>query len=229
VTKQTFVITDPHDRKQYPGTNIIASFGDQTERILLCAHWDTRAYADRDPDEKNHKTPILGAHDGASGVAVLLEVARVMKENPPPRGVDIVLFDGEDAGIEGQDETWCQGSRFFAQNKRFNYNPVYGILIDMVGDRDLNLPYEQYSYRFAPDLVKRIWGKAQDLGLSAFDFVPGYEVVDDHRELLRVGIPCVVIIDFDYPYWHTLEDTVDKCSPESLGIVGTLLLHLIYE
>ncbi len=229
VVEQPFLHTDFRNQKTHTLTNIIASFGKQGERILLCAHWDTRPWADFDPDPGNRDEPILGANDGASGVAVLLEIARILKQCPPPRGVDIVLFDGEDAGLEGQNDTWCQGSRYFAQNKGYDYNPRCGILIDMIGDKDLYLPVEGNSQKYAPELVDRVWTKAEEVGLSAFDRSVGFEMTDDHLELLKVGIPAIDIIDFDYPYWHTLQDTEDKCSPESLGIVGTLLLHLIYE
>ena len=229
VVRQTFRQTIPKSGKSYTMTNVIASFGRQGDRILLCAHWDTRPWADFDPDPKNRDKPILGANDGASGVAVLLEIARVLKQYPPPRGVDIILFDGEDAGTEGHSDTWCLGSRYFAQNKRFDYNPRYGILLDMVGKTGLHLPIERNSQKYAPELVDRIWSKAEALRLPAFDRSLGPEMIDDHLELLRVGIPTVDIIDFDYPHWHTQGDTVDKCSPESLGIVGTLVLHMIYE
>ena len=229
VEEQPFLHTDFRDRQTHTLTNVIASFGEQDERILLCAHWDTRAWADFDPDPKNRDRPILGANDGASGVAVLLEIARILKQHPPPMGVDIVLFDGEDAGLEGQSETWCQGSRYFAQRKRYDDHPRYAILVDMIGDRDLRLPVERNSQKYAPELVNRVWTRAEELGLSAFDRSLGVEMTDDHLELLRVGIPAIDIIDFEYSYWHTLQDTPDKCSPASLGVVGTLLLCLFYE
>jgi glutaminyl-peptide cyclotransferase len=228
-TRQPFLFSDPKNQQTHTLTNLIASFGSSPKRILLCAHWDTRPWADSDPNPKNWNKPIMGANDGASGVAVLLEIARVLKNNPPPVGVDIVLFDGEDSGLQGQNQTWCQGSRFFAESKHLTHLPIYGILLDFVGDKDLHFPVEVNSYRFAPEIVDKVWGKASELGLSAFDHSPGYEMIDDHLELLKVGIPAIDIIDFDYPYYHTLQDTEDKCSPESLGTVGTLLLHLIYE
>ena len=137
VVKQPFPFTNHKDQTRLTLHNVIASFGSQGDRILLCAHWDTRPWADRDPDRKNRKKPILGANDGASGVAILLEIARILAEHPSPVGVDIVLFDGEDSGLEGQDDTWCQGSRYFAQNKQSKYLPRYGILLDFVGDKDL--------------------------------------------------------------------------------------------
>ena len=229
VVKQPFTFINPKDRKSYSVNNVIASFGMQGERILLCAHWDTRPWADRDPDPANHGKPILGANDGASGVAVLLEVARILGDHPPPVGVDIIFFDGEDSGLEGRDETWCQGSRYFARHKPSTFRPRYGILLDFVGDEDLHLPVEIHSQDYAPEIVDLVWSRAEKLGLYAFDRNPKYQIIDDHLELLKVGIRTVNIIDFDYPYYHTLEDTEDKCSPESLGIVGTLLLHLIYD
>jgi len=229
VAKQPFSHTDTQAMQTYALNNVIASFGKQGERILLCAHWDTRPWADYDPDPKNRDKPIMGANDAASGVAVLLEIARILKTNPPPRGVDIVLFDGEDFGEHGKLDTWCQGSRYFAKQKRFDYNPQYGILIDMIGDRDLHIPIEGHSQMYAPDLVDKVWSMAESLGLTVFDRTVGPVVIDDHMELLKVGIPTIDIIDFDYPYWHTMQDTEDKCSPESLGVIGKLLLHLIYE
>jgi len=229
VVKQPFPFTDPRTGRLYQLHNIIASFGIQPHRILLCAHWDTRPVADKDPDSKNRDKPILGANDGASGVAVLLEIARIMKSSPPNIGVDIVLFDGEDSGAEGYNNTWCYGSRYFAQHKPADYLPQYGILLDMIGDRDLYIPVEGYSEQYVPDFVDKVWSKAESLDLTVFDRSSSYYMVDDHLELIKVGIPCVNIIDFNYPYWHTVEDTPDKCSSESLGIVGKLVLHLIYE
>jgi hypothetical protein len=229
VRTQKFRMTDYTDGKTYTGTNVMAFFGPPSAEIVLCAHWDTRGQAEKDPDPKNRDKPIMGANDGASGVAVLLEVARQLHLHPPSRGVAIILFDGEDAGIHGRDPTWCQGSRFFARNMPAGFQPQYGILLDMVGDRDLRLPYEIYSYRYSPALVRRVWEKAAFLGLSAFEMTPGYEMVDDHLELYNVGIPCINIIDFEYPHWHTQADTIDKCSASSLEVVGTLLLHILYE
>ena len=229
VVQQPFQHTDPNTDKTYTMTNVIASFGNQGDRLLLCAHWDTRPWADQDPDPENRDKPIIGANDGASGVAVLLELARIFNGSPPPMGVDIVLFDGEDSGYSNNPRSWCLGSRYFTQNKQYNYQPRYAILLDMIGDRDLHIPIEMNSQRYAPDVVDLVWSKAEELGLGVFDRSPGPQMIDDHLELLQVGIPAIDIIDFDYPYWHTLQDTEDKCSPESLGIIGTLLVHLIYE
>jgi len=211
-------------------TNIIASFGvDNSERISLCAHWDSRPWADQDDDPANRSNAVLGANDGASGVAVLLEVARQIQRAEPRFGVDIILFDGEDSGQSGHSDTYALGSQYFASNKDANYRPLWGILLDMVGDRELEIYQEENSVRYAPDIVDMVWGRAQRLGLSAFIAKTGYEVTDDHLPLLRAGIPCIDIIDFNYDYWHTAADTPDKCSPESLDQVGQLILSLLYE
>ena len=229
VQKQPFPFTNPKSGRVLMLHNVIASLGIQKNRMLLCAHWDTRPWADADPDPANHVQPVMGANDGASGVAVLLEIARLIKKNPPSVGVDIVLFDGEDAGLSGQNDTWCQGSSYFADHLPISATNTRAILIDMIGDRDLVLPKEGYSSQYAPGLIRIVWQKAKRLGLSSFQSKIGPFVIDDHIQLLRVGIPAIDIIDFNYPYWHTVEDTPDKCSPESLETIGTLILHVLYE
>jgi len=229
VSLQPFPFTNPKTGKTRILNNIIARFGESNDRILLCAHWDTRPWADMDDNPKNRNRGVPGANDGASGVAVLLEIANILKDNPPPVGVDIVFFDGEDAGLYGDNDSWCQGSHYYAQNIKSESMPSYAILLDFVGDKDLHFPVEALSKEFAPQIVDLVWSKAEELGLYPFDKSPGLQVLDDHLQLIRVGIPAVDIIDFEYPYYHTTEDTPDKCSPESLSIVGTLLLALIYE
>lgn len=218
--------------------NILAEFGPKAEAVspatadglsgetlLLAAHWDTRPFADRDPKPENQDKPILGANDGASGVAVLLEIARVLKQHPPPRRVIIVLFDGEDYGRSTDD--MFIGSRFFAQNLG-KWRPDYGILLDMVGDKDLNIPIEGYSWGANREFTQAIWNRAEVLGLTPFQQRVGAAILDDHVPLIKVGIPMVNIIDFTYPYWHTVEDTVDKCSPKSLEVVAMLVISIIY-
>lgn len=208
-------------------TNIIAIFGTNTKKkILLAAHWDTRPYADLDPESKNRQKPIIGANDGASGVAVLLELAGIFKLNPPPIQVIIVLFDGEDYG-KTTNEMFL-GSRYFAKNINKDWIPNYGILLDMIGDKNLDIYIEQNSWTFAPNVVQLVWEKAKELGLKNFHDKIGQAILDDHIPLLEIGIECINIIDFNYPYWHTLEDTPDKCSPKSLETIGKLLLGLIY-
>lgn len=210
--------------------NIIGSFRpDATRRVLLCAHWDTRPYADHDPDPANRETPIPGANDGASGVAVLLEVARVLSLDPPPVGVDIVLFDGEDygRGIDGDVSDYFLGAREFARRRGGTYRPEMGLLLDMVGDRNLNIHVERNSQARYPDVVAKVWNAADALDLPGFHRTPKYAIQDDHIPLMDAGMPVIDIIDFDYPPWHTLGDTPDKCSAESLQQVGDLVVYLI--
>jgi len=224
VVTQEFEYTDK--QKSLKLTNIMARFGKKDgEKILLAAHWDTRPFAEHDPNPEKRNTPIIGANDGASGVAVLLEIARTLKSKPPENEIFIVFFDGEDYGKHTSE--MFLGSRYFAGNME-RWRPDYGILLDMVGDKELDLPIEQFSLRAAPELTQRVWQTAKDLGLDAFHPQLGPAIMDDHVSLIEAGVPCIDIIDFDYPYWHTTEDTPDKCSAESLGTLGKLILALIY-
>lgn len=228
--EQPFRMTFGSPPQTVEARNFIARFQPENKkRILFCAHWDTRPWADKDPDPRNHKTPIMGANDGASGVAVLLELARVIAGRKPEVGVDIVLFDGEDAGRAGTDRDWIQGSRYFADHLAAGDRPRYGILIDMIGDADLQIYKEGYSRLHAGPVVDLVWETARELNLKGFKSGPGYTVLDDHLPLLQAGIPCVDLIDFDYPAWHTLADTPDKCSADSLHQIGRLLVELIYR
>jgi len=216
-------------QKPIEAFNLIARFNpEKTERIILCAHWDSRPWADKDPDPSKHNTPILGANDGASGVAVLLEMARLFQAQPPPLGVDIVLFDGEDAGESGESQGWIQGSEYFVRNLKPADHPLFAILLDMIGDKDLQIYKESYSWEYARDIVEIVWGTAAELGITEFKDSVRYAVLDDHLPFLRMRIPCIDVIDFDYPYWHTIQDTPDKCSAASLGLVGKVLVHVIY-
>lgn len=213
--------------KEVDMRNLVASFyPEKSDRIILCAHWDSRPFADRDPDPSNHTKPVPGANDGASGVAVLLEVARVLTEREPPVGVDIVFFDGEDGGDYGDNNSWILGSRHFARTMPPTYRPARGVLLDMIGDRDLALTRDINSREAAPEL----WTRVTELcGKHGIPFLPGETgVLDDHIPLIERGIPTVDLIDFDYPWWHTVSDTPDKCSPVSLGKIGAVVLDLVY-
>ena len=209
--------------------NIIAGFQPQLrDRIVIGAHWDTRPIADSDPNPANRQKPILGANDGASGVAVILELARLFSQSPPPVGVELVLFDGEDSGQHQDLNDWCTGSRYYASHLSGEL-PRWGVVLDMIGEKKAVYSVEVNSLELAPRLTHALWSLAAELNLLCFDPLPGPTVWDDHVMLNRYGIPSVDIIDFDYPYWHTLDDTPDKCSPESLEDVGTLLVHWIYN
>ena len=224
VDLQSFSIMD--DGREIAMHNIVATFGDATESpVLLCAHWDTRPFADKDPNPDNRDTPIPGANDGASGVAVLIELARVFDIVAPPVPLVIVLFDGEDWGKTTAG--MFHGSRYYARNIT-PARPRYAILLDMIGDADLSIPLEPTSVRAAPDLVRDVWATAADMGVTQFSQRVGPTISDDHVLLIKAGIPAIDLIDFSYPPWHTLEDTPDKCSAESLEAVGSVIARYIY-
>ena len=235
VFTQNFINTELRENKTYDLSNIIAEFKVNSEKhILLGAHWDTRPWADRDLDISNHSTPIIGANDGASGVAVLMELAKMFDNYPPTVNITLVLFDGEDMGVEGVNNSWAKGSQYFAKNLPIP-KPDFGIIIDMIGDSNLEIPIERNSYRVAPNLVNELWDLADKLKLSAFQNKLGYDIYDDHIPLWEIAeIPAIDLIDFNYPnqwinYWHTLNDIPQNCSSNSLEQVGQLLSTYIYS
>jgi glutaminyl-peptide cyclotransferase len=229
VKSQDFVWEDTSKSLKLELSNVIVSFyPEKKERVLLCAHWDTRPWADRDSNPENRSTPILGANDGGSGVAVLMELASILSEKKPRYGVDLVFFDGEDLGSDDHPERWCLGSDYFSRNLG-GYKATFGILLDMVGDKDLQIYREGYSNQYAKEVVDLVWTKAEKLSIPSFKPEVKNFVIDDHVPLIKAGIPCIDIIDFDYPYWHTLGDTPDKCSPESLEKVGKVILKVLYD
>ena len=242
------------DLKGYDGTmlhstNIMASYRPElTPRLLLCAHWDSRPWADNDPDEANHRKPVVAANDGASGVAVMIEVARLLAADTLGVGVDFVCFDAEDWGTpqwaesEGSDaDTWALGSQYWAA--QYAATPAapryrYGILLDMVGGEGARFYQEQVSLMFAPSVVSRVWAAAHAAGYGSF-FVKeeGGGITDDHVPVNRVaGIPCIDIIAY-YPdceassfgpTWHTVNDTMEHIDRSTLEAVGQTLLHVLY-
>ncbi|MBT3755049.1 MAG: M28 family peptidase [Candidatus Cloacimonetes bacterium] len=225
---QNFTVTI--NKEEIDGVNILASFYPQmSRRILLGAHYDSRPWADKEEDISFHNTPILGANDAASGVAVLLELAKMVSTRQPQQfGIDMVFFDLEDMGSYGANESWCLGSSFFADNYT-KPKPEKAIIIDMIGDADLSINMEYFSYHNSPNLVKEVWEIADQLGYNEFKPKIVNRIYDDHYPLIAIGINAIVVIDFEYPVWHTLEDTPDKCSPRSLGIVGQTMVNLIYQ
>jgi hypothetical protein len=208
-------------------SNVFARFNTAArDRILLIAHWDTRPTADM--DRERPREPILGANDGASGTAVLLELASVLSRHSPPIGVDILLVDGEDYG-PGERDMYL-GAKFFAANQPQDFQPLYGILVDMVGDRNPRFPVEDNSDDLAPEVVDRVWSVAEQLGLGAlFPRTRGGGVTDDHIPLNQAGIRTINIIDIDYEHWHTHGDIVENTSPVGLEAVGRVLAALIYN
>ncbi len=231
---QLEVVEHPMHHKPVELTNLFARFNPAAEyRILLLAHWDSREIADQDTLFENQSKPIIGANDGASGIAVLMILAEILHNNPVEIGVDLLFEDGEDMGVAGNLESWGMGTREFAKKLQRPY-PRYAICLDMVGDAQQEFLIEPYSYMQAPDVVQKIWKTAADLGYSQFRDKVGKAIIDDHRVLWEeTKIPAVDIIDFEYPsagknYWHTIEDTADKCSASSLEAVGTVMTTLIY-
>lgn len=198
--------------------NIVAKLGNGKPDVILGAHYDTRIFADNDSEVSKRDEPVLGANDGASGVAVLLEIARILP-NLPERNVWLVFFDYEDnGGINGL--TWAMGSKVFVD--LLDDFPEAVIIVDMVGDKNLDIFIEKNSNQ---ELVNEIWSIANDLGYDQFINQPKYQMLDDHTAFLTKGITAIDIIDFDYPYWHTTGDTLDKVSPDSLFVVGNTILQ----
>ena len=229
-------VIHPHSLDSIQLTNIFSRLNPEiNNRILLMAHFDTREIADKDLNQDNQKKPILGANDGASGIAVLMEMVRFLNQNPLSNlGVDFLLTDGEDMGKPGDAGSWALGAKVFS-DRIPSPLPFAAICVDMVGDTELTLPIERHSYMQAPQLVLDIWKLAQELGYAQFQMELGRAIIDDHTAFYnKTGIPSIDIIDFDYPnkninYWHTLEDTPDKCSAQSLEAVGTVLINYLYR
>ena len=203
------------------------------ERVLFLAHWDTRPHADQSANLGQQRLPVPGANDGASGVAVLLGVADALKAKPPAVGVDLLFVDGEDYGDFTKDSTDVLiGSRYFAAHQPPGYPPLFAVLFDMVGDKDLRIGYEGNSQAFAPEVVDRVWRTANELGYERY-FIPQVEstLIDDHVALQKAGIHAIDVVDFNYgpgnSYWHTTEDTIDKVSAASLKVVGDVAVALV--
>lgn len=214
-------------------TNVMARFRPEAEhRILLLTHWDTRPWSDQALSEADRELPVPGANDGGSGTAILLHLAQLMAETPPPTGVDLLFIDGEDYGPGTED--MFMGSRYFAGVMPDPIPWSYGLLLDMVGDLDPHYPMEAHSVEYAPAITQRIWRVAHDLGFGAyFPARVGSRVVDDHIPLNEAGLPTVDLIDFEFGpgnrLWHTPQDTPENTSPESLRMVGEVVAELIYR
>ena len=209
-------------------TNMVGHFGRAPgRRIVLCAHWDSRPVCDQDPDPARRQDPLPGANDGASGVSVLLEVAELLHRKPAPVGVDLAFFDGEDQGEAGQSDQFCLGAREYARRLKPG-QVTAAFLFDMVGDRDLEIHPEVNSTRRAPNLVAVVNDAARATGARHFKENPRWELIDDHVRLLDAGVPAVDIVDFDYPAWHTHDDTPSHTSPESLAEVARVAAWLVY-
>lgn len=238
------VVLQPMTLQSFDGVmlnavNIIGQYNPEaSERLLLLAHYDTRPWADSDADAKNHKTPVPGANDGASGVAVLLETARLLGAKNPGKGIDILFVDAEDRGSHEIEDSWALGAKYFATHPFVEgYSPKEAILLDMVGGRGARFRMEYFSMQGAPQLLQTIWAIAAESGYGDF-FIqePGGAVTDDHVPLLEQGIPAIDIIEFDpesengfNKTWHTIKDDVENIDPATLKAVGQTLINYIYR
>lgn len=244
VTEQRTKVTG-WDGKQLGCRNIIAAFHpERKDRVVLAAHYDSRPWADKDADSTRHRTPVMAADDGASGVAVLLEVARHLHKLNPQIGVDLVCFDAEDYGApywapenkRDDESTFCLGSQYWSKNIAADYKPRYGILLDMVGGTDNRFYFEGFSLRYAQPVVTKVWDAAR-LAEAGDYFVQesGGFITDDHLPMNNIaGIPTIDIIAFNpdggFPaHWHTTGDTMDKLSAKTLRAVGQTLLQVLSE
>jgi glutaminyl-peptide cyclotransferase len=228
--KQEFRLKDPYSADTLRLTNVIGKINpDKKKRLLFCAHWDSRPRCEMDPDSTKRMLPLPGANDGASGTAVLLQLARELVTQKVERGVDLLFLDGEDWGRPGDLDFYCLGSKEFARHARASEYD-YAIVLDMVGDRDQRFFREEYSVRYQREVVDKVWERAKKLGMATtFDTLISQAIYDDHVPLLAGSIRAIDIIDFEYPWWHTSEDTPDKCSPESLERVGRLIMSLVRD
>lgn len=239
VSEQVFTVRHPEKGSQVQMTNLIAQFHpERRKRLLLCCHYDTRPFADRDP--VNPQGIFIGANDGASGVGLLCELARHVKEMPGKYGIDFVFFDGEEFVYVYRRDPMFLGSTYFSQQyaaRRYKGKLNYGILVDMIGDKELEIHYEGNSLQMASRLTRSIWSVANEIGVQEFKTTERHKIRDDHLPLNSIArIPTCDIIDFDYPrfgtenkYWHTQQDIPENCSAESLDKVGRVLLEWLRQ
>jgi len=236
VTRQTFKARQRSRKDEVEMVNVIVSWTpDAARRILLSAHYDTRPIADQEPNRNNWGKPFISANDGASGVAMMMELGHHMKDVKADLGIDFIIFDGEEyvfepdrSGLGGGDEYFL-GSRYFADDylrtkatRKFQYEA--GVLFDLFAAPGAKFPVEMNSYAMAPKVLMQLWKVAEELKVKSFRLERGPEVQDDHLALNRAGIPTVDIIDFEYPHWHRLTDTPDKCSGEQMAEVARVVL-----
>lgn len=239
VSEQVFTVRHPERGTQVPMANLIARFHpERRKRLLFCCHYDTRPFADRDPVNPNGI--FIGANDGASGVGLLCELARHVEEMPGKYGIDFVFFDGEEFVYVYRRDPMFLGSTYFARQyaaRRYPGKVNYAILVDMIGDKELEIYYEGNSLEMASRLTRSIWSVANEMGVKEFSAKERHKIRDDHLPLNAIArIPTCDIIDFDYPrvgsenmYWHTQQDIPENCSAQSLDKVGRVLLEWLKQ
>lgn len=227
VRAQSFTAKQTSQAKAIEMTNLIVSIQpERRRRVILCSHYDTRPIADQERDSRRWREPFVSANDGGSGVALLMELGRHLKDMKADIGVDIVFFDGEEYIFERSRDRYFFGSQHFAEAwLRQKDRPVYlgAVLLDMVGGKNARFPFEGHSIGQAQELCLTLWGIAAALKCDAFVREVGQDVLDDHLALLKAGIPAIDIIDFNYPHWHRLSDTPDNCAAEPLEQVARVL------
>lgn len=237
---QQEAVVDTHKETKLPIRNIIASFNQEVpQRILLLAHWDTRPMADNDPSPALQKKPILGADDGGSGVAVLLEIARLMQATNSKAPIDILLVDAEDMGESNVEESWCLGSTYWSKHPHIEgYKADFGILLDMVGAKEARFLWEYFSKSYAPGIVSEVWKKAVELGYGkSFINADGAALTDDHIPIIKnLGIPTIDIVNYDVnrqngfgDHWHTHADNLEIIDKEVLRAVGNTVWEVIHH
>ena len=233
-----------YDGTKMPIRNVVASYGlGKPNRVMICAHWDSRPFADNDINPDNRRKAIIGANDGASGVGVMMELARQLGQKNAAIGVDLILFDLEDWGAPDWEQSklsdggWALGSKYWASRPHIpGYQAQFAILLDMVGAQGAQFYREYFSDQYASWVVDRVWNKAADLGLGhVFVNQRGGGVTDDHINVNRAGIPCIDIIQFQTDtetgfgdYWHTHNDDMRNIDPLTLDAVGRVLMEIIY-
>lgn len=241
---QVFIQEGPaqtYDSKKHRLKNIIAAFSSElTTRVLITAHWDARPFSDQDPDPKMRNQPFDAANDGASGVAVILEMARQIQQKKPNVGVDFILWDIEDYGKSQDDSpnetTWCIGSQYWAKNQPVKgYKPLYAINLDMVGGSNAQFTQDEISRKFAPEILKKVWDIGNEIGYSAyFVNIPSGNLIDDHFWVNQAGIKCIDIIHYSdnggfYMNWHTQLDNLNNIDRNTLKAVGQTVLETVYR
>lgn len=238
IVKQQAFQLNGYDNEKLSLTNIIASFNpNEKKRVMICAHWDSRPWADAEKDTAKHKLPIPGVNDGASGVGIMLALAKVLHDTKPAIGVDLVFFDGEDYGRHSDLSNFCLGSKYFAVAKE-NYAPEFGVLLDLVGDKEARFYKEENSVAVAEDITTLFWDAAAKAGAKTFVNEKKYGIYDDHTPLNSAGLKTIDIIDAELvgadaslgrrAYWHTLHDTMENIGLETITDVGKTVTTFLY-